>query len=208
MNLLATIHKESRCLSSDASPNSLRGFLWIALLLSSVALSGCATPALWKHTAARNWHPEPSGAQFLVANAAGQQDVIVVFRQSTVVGERIKYRVVAWNLRHPPSELAIGRKAVQQLTNACDQVRVMPSFCSDSIAAGATSTSPGYAVLEPLPCRFIVHLEGSAPGPFELPSSREKTRSAMRVVGLPLAVAADGAIVCAAAMAIGGQAYH
>lgn len=207
MNPLGTLQKGKRCLSNAYRPG-LFGFFWSALLLSSVALSGCATPALWKHTAARNWQPTPTSAQFFVANAAAQPDVIVMFWQSTEVGEQAKFRLVGWNLRNPPSELAVGTKAMQQLTNSCEQLCVMPSFFSDSIPAGVSSRSPGYAVHEPLAGRFTVHLEGSPAGPFELPTSKEKTRSAMRFAGLPLAVAADAAIVGAAALAMGSPGYH
>ncbi len=172
------------------------GRAFTLLVLSALALlnSGCATPALWKHTAAREWHPSSSPARFLATTTADRQDVIVVFRQSAEVGKKTKYRLVAWNLRCPPSELTIGRSALRQLTNACDRVQLIPVFTSDTIPSNVTSTGPGYAVQDQ-PYHFILRRDGVPSGSFELPVSHEKYRSGERIALAPLAIATDTAIV-------------
>lgn len=172
-------------------------------LLSLAVVSGCATPALWKHTAAKNWCPESFPDQFLAITTTGRQDVIVVFHQFAAVGDKTKHRLVAWNLCQPSSELTVGRHALRQLTNACDRVQVMPSFTSETVPADATPATPGYAVSGPQ-YEFTVHLDGVCAGPFDLPSTRQDTRLLRRIAILPFSVAADAAIIAAACSAGAG----
>ncbi len=183
----------------------MRGTRFVAIgqafALLALLASGCATPALWKHTAAREWWPRSSPDQLLVTTTTGRQDVIVVFHQTATVGEKTKNRLVAWNLRDPKGELTVGRGALRRLTNVCDRVQIMTVFSQDAIPGDATSTLPGYAVQGPPWCPFTVHLDGVPSGPFELPASHEKCRSFMRVALAPIAIATDAALVATVAMA-------
>ncbi len=204
MNLLRTVQQGCEAACSRTGCQRFRACLPNALLMLSIAVvSGCATPALWKHTAAKSWSPQGSPDEFLAVTTAGQEDVVVVFRQFARVGEDTKYRVVAWKLGQPTTELAIGRHALRQLTNACDRVQAMPSFTTDTVPTEATSTSPGYAVKGPLDRQFTVHLEGVPAGPFELPVSKEGTRLLRRAGLLPFSATADAVIATGAFCLLG-----
>ncbi len=191
----ATSHIASRCFRTGLLPILLLG------------LSGCATPALWKHTAARDWTPESYNARLFLASTNSEQDVIVVFRQSATVGKKLHYRLVAWNSSRPSSELAVGRKAVRQLTNSWEQVQILNCFPRDAVLGDAVSTSPGYAVYGPGRDQFTIHLEDAPSASFDLPPCKEKTRVALRAVGLPFAVTYDAVIICLAVGASGGGGY-
>ncbi len=208
MNSLSRPQKRCEATSSNMSYHCLQASLLNAVLLLLVPLlSGCATPALWKHTAAHEWRPASSPDQILTATTTGRQDVIVVFHQVTSVGDETKHRLVAWNLCQSPSGLTVGRRALRQLTNACDRVQVMPLFPSDTVPPNASSITPGYAVTGPQQSQFMVHLDAVPPGPFDLPWTKQESRLLRRAAILPLAVAADAVIVsavCCAGAGYGG----
>lgn len=206
MNPVKTLPKGPQPVPKEAPSRPTFACIRIALLLlSSVALSGCATPALWKHTAARSWTPVPSGAKFLVTGADTQRDLIVVFRQSTDVGNKLAHRLVAWSPGCPQSALAIGPGAIHQLTNSCTRVRFLNCFPEDAVLADAVSTSDGYAFHGPGYDQFTVHFDGVATGPFDLPSSRQDPRLVRRFTILPFAVATDAVIVGVACCALAGS---
>jgi hypothetical protein len=206
MKLRTILETRTAAPRSDGIYRRVQGSLRIGLfLLSSAALSGCATPALWKNTAARDWRPQPNTPQFLLANTADEQAVIIVFQQSARIGDKSKERTVAWNPHAAPQELRIGSKALRQLTNVCDRVQVMPIFPHDRIPGDATSAPPGYVVQGPPAAQFTVHLDGASPDPFELPLTAQKPRVWVRVAGMPFAVVADAEIVAAVAGALGAQ---
>ncbi len=178
----------------------------LAFSMLALLVSGCATPALWKHTAAREWRPQPLADQFLLLTTTGRQDVVVVFRQFANVDCKIKFRVVAWNLRNASSELTVGPKALRQLTNACERVQPMPVFSQDALPSDATGAPLGYILQDESRDQFTVQLDGVPPVPFELPVSRERCRSGTRIALMPLAIATDAAIVfiCTAGLAGAG----
>jgi len=191
-------------------PKSLAGRQALKLLALAVVtplLCGCATPALWKHTAARNWRPGASPDQCFRITTVGHQDVLVVFHQSASRGgDKSGDRLVGWNLYQLPAELTVGADALRDLTNRCDQVEQIPMYPRDAVPAGVASTSPGYIVYNRW-IGFTVHLEGVPPGPFELPVSQEECRATARIIGTPFAVAADAVIIGAiAAAALAGGA--
>ena len=206
MNPAKDLQKGRKPASSATTRHRLQAsFTNALLLLPLAAATGCATPALWKHTAARNWYPEHRPDLFLAATTTGRLDLIVVFHQSAVVGDKTKQRLVAWNLSQPPSELTIGPHALRQLTNAYDRVQIVPSFTSDDpITPRASSATPGYVVTGPLRSQFTLHLDGFCPGPFDLPYTRQDTRVLERVAIMPFSVAADAAIVAAVCCAGAG----
>jgi hypothetical protein len=177
----------------------------LAFPVLALLVSGCATPALWQQTASRVWRPQSFPDQFLATTTTGRLDVVVVFRQSATINGKPRDRLVAWNLRDAPVELTVGRKALLQLTNVCEQVQPMPVFTPDNLPADATSMPPGYAVLDWSWSRFTVYLQGAPSGPFELPVSHEKCRAFVRLAGMPFAIAADAALV--GLLALGGAAH-
>ncbi len=211
MSLLRTFQKGPEPRPEAISQIAKTSFRGGVLLLLAFGLSGCATPALWKHTAARSWRPETSTAQFLVVQIADREDVVIVFDQCFGEGKGHKSRLVAWDLRYPSTQLVLGRKAVRQFTNACDRVRLMRVLRSDGVPADVSSDSPGYVVRDPQVNKFTVCLDGAPPGPFELPFTYEETRSGMRAAFLPLTVAADAAIVgavCGGLLVTAAGSYH
>lgn len=172
-----------------------------ALPVLGLLTSGCATPELWNHTAARDWTPQPPPDQFLATTTAGQHDVVVVFHQATVPHDKLKKRLVAWRLSQSPEGVAVGPKAMQLLTNSCERIETMPVYSPATVSADATCKPPGYAVWDPSVAQFTVYLEGCPLGPFVLPSSHQERNTTMRVVGMPFAIAADAAIVGAVCVA-------
>ena len=141
-----------------------RAFTLLVLPVLALLNSGCATPALWKDTAAGRSQPQSLPDQFLSTSTTGRQDVAVVSRQSVEVGDKTKYRLAAWNLRGEPSHLAVGRGAVRPLTHARGRVQLMPVFASNSVLADATSILPGYAIPEGTGSPFAVHLDRGPSG--------------------------------------------
>ncbi len=234
MNRLTTLPNTEAARPHAIPNRLRASLLQLAMLLAAAAaLSGCATPdlseksaahkrnpqptpaqsdqsfpgftvGLWKMTAGHNWNPQSIPAQFLAVTTTGRQDVIFVFRQGTQLNGKMESRVVAWNVARPASELAIGEKAVRRLTNHCDRVQLMPSFNYDAVPGGLTTTSPGYVVLGPPLNQFTVRLDGVPAGPFQLPSTNQKTQVTFRVIGLPPAVALDAALLTIALLAMGG----
>ncbi len=204
MSLLRTFQKGPEPRPEAISQIAKTSFRGGVLLLLAFGLSGCATPALWKHTAARSWAPVPSSAQFFITGADMQRDVIVVFRQSADVGEKLAYRLVAWNPCCPQSALAIGGAAVRQLTNSAARVQRLNCFPEDAVLADAISTADGYVFSGPGYGQFTLHIDGVATGPFDFPSNRQEPRLVRRFTILPFAVATDAAIIAAACCAGAG----
>ncbi len=166
----------------------------LALAAIGLLVSGCATPALWKQTAARVWRPDGTPDHLLMTSTTGRLDVIVVFRQSTTVGNKPKQRIVAWKPGDSPEQLLVGRSDVRRFTNACERVQLVPVFAREQVPADARTTPPGYAAAENW-CQFSLHVDGFPSGPFDLPVTNVKCRRWARVAGMPLAIGADAAIV-------------
>jgi hypothetical protein len=179
--------------------NELVGFGKILKFMTLAAIPllacGCATPALVKHTSARNWVPEAEPDQFLATTITGRPMVLVVFHQTSYTTSNSKERLVAWNPEDSPDKVIVGPNALRHFTNACYQVQAMPVFYPDEIPADATSMAPGYVALDRQRSNFTIFHEGVPPEPFNLPASHEPCRAFARVAGMPFAVAADAALV-------------
>jgi hypothetical protein len=181
--------------------NQVHGWWAVLLLLLHVfVLSGCATPALWRLTAAREWQPALPPDQFLLITSAGQQDLFVLFHQTVKFGETSKDRLVAWNLKEPGTSLIIDPLAALSLTNSCDRFTVLEAFNDETTAMEMGSGNPGYVVLDAGGTMFAVHVEGLPSGPFALPTSHEKGKMGLRIGLAPLAIATDAGLVAAAAL--------
>lgn len=180
----------------------------LALILLVAISCGCATPALWKHTAAREWEPGPPD-QLMMINASNQPpEVIVLFRQYIVSNGKHGSRPVTWCLSQSPTNLIIGAQAITRFTNSLAASQTIPLFTDDTAPVEASSTPPGYAAWNSTNRDFSLHLEGQPCGPDTLPATHEDTRTAMRILVFPFAIATDAAITGAAILAIGGRGYH
>jgi len=169
---------------------------------------GCATPALWKQTAARGWKPNPPDQLLLVDSTNHEPAVIVLFRQSATGASGV-VRNVGWRLDQPNTELAVGPQAIHQLTNACPAPKTIPlSIDSSDVLLDPTIPPSSYAVWNPKTHNLTVHVPNFPPGPHKLPTSNEEQQTSLRICVLPLAIAADTAIVGAVlfALCLGGGA--
>ena len=156
--------------------------------------SGCATPALWKSTARREWKPSTPDQVVLRTNTNRQRAVAVISRQFATVGLKHTSRNVGWLPGQSPAELALTPLAIGQLTNFCGEFRSVPLFLMNSVPTHASSQSPGYPVWNAKEDQLTVCLGGYPGGPYLLPTTRTGRRTAMRILAMPLAVAADAAI--------------
>jgi hypothetical protein len=170
------------------------GNLLFLVLLAALAC-GCATPALWKSTAGREWKPMAPDHVMLLTNINQQREVVVLFHQIAAVGKTNSLRIVGWRLGQSSGELAITPRAIDQLTNSCGQFAPVPLFLAGAVPANASSQAPGYAIWNSMDQQLTVYLDGYPCGPYLLPTTRTDRRTALRVLGLPFAVAADAAIV-------------
>lgn len=166
----------------------------LALVLLAALASGCATPALWKSTACREWKPMTPDHVVLITNTNRQRAVAVFFRQIATVGTTSTSRNVGWLLGQSPGELALTPRAIGQLTNSYSELRSIPLFLADAVPTNASSQSSGYAVWNSPDQQLAVYLDGYPCGPYLLPTTQIEKRTAMRVLGMPFAVAADAVI--------------
>jgi hypothetical protein len=155
---------------------------------------GCATPALWHGTAARQWRLSSPDQVLLFTSTNQQPDVAVVFTQFSANNGSPKSRCVVWCLGEPPTHLIIGTNAVRQFTSSLSGSRAVPLVRAGEAPPAPLATTPGHAVWSSPDEELTVHIEGVPPGPFTLPTAHERARTALRVVGLPFAVAADAVI--------------
>ncbi len=177
-------------------------------MVLGVFMTGCATPALWKQTAAHDWQSSPPDQLLLVDSTNHEPAVIVLFRQSEAGASRV-VRNVGWRLGQPNNELALGPQAIYQLTNACPAPKTIPLWInSGDVRPDPTIPPSGCAVWNSSDRNLTIHIPEVSPGPFELPASNEEPKTALRICVLPLAVAADAAIVGAVlfALCLGGGA--
>lgn len=174
----------------------------------TILTTGCATPALWKNTAAREWNPWSPDQLLLIETADQPPEVAVFFRQVNATANGPADRPVAWLPNQSPTSLIIGHKAITQFTNSLTAFRSIPLFTADTLPADVSSALPGYAVWSSANQNLTLHVDGQPGGPYPMPVTREKVRLAERLLVLPLAVAADGAIILGCLCAIGASGYH
>jgi hypothetical protein len=177
----------------------------LPVVLLVLVTSGCATPALWKATAIREWKPCLPTEVLLIETAGRQPDAAVLFDQWNELTH--EYRPVAWRLSQSPTNLSIGSKAVGQLTKSIAPTRTIPLFTVNAVPSDVSSAPPGYAVWDWSGKQLTIHLDGYTGGPRVLPTSHTARRTTLRVIATPLAVTADAAIVGAVLMAIGASGY-
>ena len=78
----------------------------MALVLLTTITSGCATSALWKSTARREWEPNPPD-QVVFNSNTNQQREVAVLRQFARVGATTECRKVGWHVNQSPEQLAL-----------------------------------------------------------------------------------------------------
>jgi hypothetical protein len=175
------------------TPSLQPGNLLSLVLLAALA-GGCATPALWKSTARREWKPSTPDQVVLITNTNHQRAVAVFFCQVARVEGTTTSRDVGWRLGQSPKELALTPRAIGQLTNSCGEFRSVPLFLAGGVPPDASSQSPGYAVWNSTDQQLTVYLDGYPCGPYLLPTTQTDQHTAMRALGMPFALAADAAI--------------
>jgi hypothetical protein len=177
---------------------------YTSLLTVLVAFTtGCATPALWKQTARREWTPNPPDQLLFVESTDHQHDVVVLFRQFAD-GTPHEAGCVGWQLGQPSTQLALGYQAIQLLTNTCPTVQTIPLYSDTAdVPAETGELSPGYGIWNPTDQHLTLYLSEISTNPMPLPTSHQERRTALRICALPLAVAADAALMGAALFVVG-----
>lgn len=202
---LSIMAPHARGLASAMNATSLlnsimRSVSCVGTMLTAVVLCGCATPALWKSTAAGHWVPRPpERVCIFTTGTTPSPDVAVFFTQTETSRSPVAQRPALWRVSESPTNLVAGAVAISTATNKWRGVRSIPLYKSaNDVPAGQTTSPPGYAVLLPSRTAFTVHFDGFPAGPYELPTTDRETQIAARVVSMPLAVGVDAALIAAA----------
>jgi hypothetical protein len=174
----------------------------------AVIFCGCATPALWRGTAARSWYPNPPD-QVVTFNATNDRpEVAIFFTQYSAPAKWSKVRPAVWCPNAPTNDLTTGVRDIHRLTNSWTEVRSLPLYYTNATDSPSAAAGPaGHAVWCSTNRQLTLHLPGTATEPFALPACEEKTRVAARVIGLPFAVTADAAITCVVIFVLSASAY-
>jgi len=164
---------------------------FLPVMLLTVFTSGCAIPGLWDRTSAYQWKPVPIAKVVVITDTNRQSDAVIVFKQSANIRLTHMFREVGWRVSQSPDELAVTHKAIRQLTNSVGRSESLPVYRSGKVPINASSQPLGYAVLDSTNEQITIHRDGFPPGPYTLPPSTHPKNTTLRVVLMPLAVAAD-----------------
>ena len=180
----------------------------LALVFLLALASGCASRAMWRATAPRNWQPYAVDQIWLVANTHHQSDVVVLFSQAGYKQQHdLKTRTVGWRISQPASQLAVTPEAIRQLTNSFATLQVVPCYGAGSVPDSATNQPPGYVVCNPASNQLSLHLKNIPPGPYTLPGTTQ-SYTTWRIIGMPIAVATDAAVVTVIILDKASQDMH
>jgi hypothetical protein len=184
--------------------------VYLSAIIGAALTSGCITPAFWNHTAAHEWKPGPPDQILLLTGKDQRREVAVMFRQ--VVNDWMTdefwvktniSRNAAWLVGHPSDEVAITPEAMYRFNSHDPEAKSVPLYQQTEVPAGASSEDPGYVVWNPANAQLTVHINGLPSGPFTLPITRQKQKTAKRIIGTPLRVIGDTVIVgCAACFCV------
>jgi len=180
----------------------------LPMIVPLILTVGCATPALWKQTAAREWKPNPPDQVILVTNTNQHREVVVIFRQLATHGKSIESRDVALPVSRPNGEMAISNEVVRELTNSACECRRIPVYFADQEPINTSPLSSGYATWDSMEQQLTIHAPDTPTGPFKLPTSHQKQKTAARLCGLPFAVAGDAVIVGTVLFLVGISGYR
>jgi hypothetical protein len=196
-----------------------RLLIYLPAVLLTACTSGCATSALWRHTASHEWKSGRPTQVLLITDTNQQRDVAILFRQNAQDGATNELkkegrpflgfnigpftspptfttRNVAWRISQPPEQLALTPKTIRQLTNSCCNVQPIPIYdAREAVPGNEISPSAAFAVWNATDRQLTVHGETLPSGPFTLPSTSQKQNTALRVVATPAAIVADAALV-------------
>ena len=164
---------------------------FLPVMLLTAFTSGCATPGLWDRTSEFQWKPVPIAQVVVITDTNHQSDPVIVFKQSANIRLTHMFREVGWRVSQSPDELAVTHKAIRQLTNSVGRSESLPVYRSGKVPINASSQPLGYAVLDSTNEQITIHRDGFPPGPYTLPPSTHPKNTTLRVVLMPLAVAAD-----------------
>jgi len=119
--------------------------------------------------------------------------VAVEFTQQVGYQTNAPRRSVIWCLNESPSNVVVGASQRCKFTNSISRVREIPLV---TVAAReSVNRLDEFAVWDMASRRVEIYREGRACQSAELPSTPERTRWGARLLGLPIAVAVDTAIV-------------
>lgn len=180
---------------------SVTGFWSVSVAVIVISASGCATPALWKCTASRDWSPGSPDQILLITDTNQQRDVLVFFRQFDCRPESRDSRTVGWRLGQSPLSLAFKTNDITRITNAMVRCESIPIFDGEETPTSSTNLLSSYAIWHSLDQELTVHIEGIPAGPFTLPSSHQPSQPVLRACMLPVALSADAALIGAVAFA-------
>ena len=170
--------------------------------------SGCATPALWRHTATHDWNPMSVDHMLLFTNLTQPPEVVVLFNQSAKDGKTYDIRAVGWRISRPAEELAITPHAIYQLTNSLGNMRDIRICNPAELPENISASWSDYAVLDWTGRQLTLHVAGVPSGPYTLPATRQKANLGLRACVMPIAIATDAAITGAVIFIIGAGGYH
>ncbi len=164
--------------------------------------SGCATPALWKHTAARQWEPTEV-LELRADDRPAHHDVVAIYRERCLsTNAPAKPRLRAYALYASMTNGAAGKGPVfvsfRTATNLCP----VPLFPAGQAPTNALEVPALYGVRGEGPCKFTLYTRDQSPQTYELEAYTQKTRTLARVLLTPISVATDAAAVAAVSVVL------
>jgi hypothetical protein len=169
------------------------------LLLCSCA--GCCTSAIWKQTAAKDW--QPLHEQPEVWEQHNGTDALVVFTQTNSVSKAPAERRVAGWLSTWPELSAVGKTAVQNLTDSTPSLARLSVLDLDELEKISSMDPDHHVVWDGGNCVMTIKSGTTVMGPFQLPSAHEGRRTTARILLTPLGIVGDAVIIAGALTAIG-----
>jgi hypothetical protein len=179
-------------MKSPAVTVPLQAASCLCAALIAVVSSGCATPAVWRETAAAHWDPCPPTDVLLLPGTNRNGQLAFAFNQFSMRGTNGKTRPVLWPVGGSATNLIVGQAAVKAFLNHHPSAQHVPVFELNRPLPTDTET---YATSDPSGLTLTLHAEGIPPGPYTLPGSDQKAGTAARTIGLPFAVVLDAALV-------------
>ena len=178
--------------------NPLQTLLPFALV--TILASGCATPALWNHTAKHEWKPGPPDRALLISRTNDQKALMILFHQtvndwSPMIGVKTNItRSAAWCVGQSPDRVIPSPEATSEFHGLLSISREVPIYDQYEVPKYASSKGSGYVVWNSTNTQLTVHIDGLPAGPFTVPATVQKQKTAERMAVAPFAVVGDAAI--------------
>ena len=175
---------------------------WIPLLLAVLCSgAGCCTPAIWKQTAAKDWRPLHERPE-VWAKPDGT-DALVAFTQTDVASKApVERRVAGW-LSTWPELSAVGKTAVQHLTNSTPSLTQLSVLDLEELGKVCPLDPEPHAVWDSGSWTLTVKSGTKVLAPVQLPAAHEERRTTARILLTPLGIVGDAAITAGVVTALG-----